>query len=54
MKIVLILNYRSVIWASENNTNTVLFKGFNDKNLTVTCRNERNQISNFLGTLWDG
>ena len=52
-KIEPILTYGSIIWASENNTNTVLIRGFHKKYLTITCGNVRNQINNFLGTLWD-
>ena len=53
-KIEPILTYGSIIWASENNTNTVLIRGLHKKYLTITNKNVRNQINNFLGTLWDG
>ena len=53
-KIEPILTYGSIIWASENNTSTVLIRGLHKKYLTITNKNVRNQINNFLGTLWDG
>ena len=53
-KVELILTYGSIIWASENNIDTVLIRGFHKKYLTITNRNIRNQINNFIGTLWDG
>ena len=50
-KIEPILTYGSIIWASENNTNTVLIRELHKKYLTITNKNVRNQINNFLGTL---